>query len=103
MEARVVLHVVSGRGSVWEECFGGIKSVPGKPAGDEDDTSFETRHRPGIGPTDLSFVGAKKSGRDSRQLAPASPGSAVVGRATHALIPRSAFEEISRDTWWNNS
>src|SRR3989442_5684569 len=22
---------------------------------------------------------------------------------THALIPRSAFEEISRDTWWNSS
>src|SRR5207245_4807245 len=25
------------------------------------------------------------------------------GRPTHALMPRSAFEEISRDTLWNSS
>ena len=25
------------------------------------------------------------------------------GELTHALIPRSVFEEISRDTWWNSS
>src|SRR3989454_960902 len=91
------------RGAFVEECLRGREADSRRTAGDEDDTSFETRHRPGIGPTDLSFVGAKKSGRDSRQLAPASPGSAGGGRGAPALVPRSAFEEISRDTWWNNS